>query len=265
MVMTNFLQKRKSVRNFKDEKVNLATLDSIKAYMQEITVEDATTDFVLYENGSIIAQGLEGKAGYNGVMIPAPHYIALTMRDKTDEQNILCGGYYLEKLNTKIVDLDLDTCWITVDEVDDATMRGIFGEAGVCIDYLIAFGYGQKKKLFDPEQSSSRLPLGEIVFRNELNTPVSMEELENFGLAEVFASVRFAPSHKNLQPWRFVMKDSCVEAYMVKTEENSRSFVDMGVAMFYFEEMLKTVGRYGKWEIAIEDKGEFFKVGTFML
>lgn len=265
MVMTNFLQKRKSVRNFKEEKVNPGLLDSIRSFMQEITVEDPTTDFVLYENGSIIANGLEGKAGYSGVMIHAPHYIALTMKNKTDSLNILNGGYYLEKLNTKIVDLDLDTCWITVDKVDDDTMRGIFGEAGIAIDYLIAFGYGQKKKLFDPEESSSRLPLGEIAFRNELGQPVDMEDLENFGLVEVFSSIRFAPSHKNMQPWRFVLKDSCVDAYMTKSEEDSRSLVDMGVALFYFEEMFKTVGHYGKWDISLNDCGKFLKVGTFKM
>ena len=163
MLMTNFLQKRKSVRNFKKDTVPRDSLENIKLLMDELDQEEGEINFSLYENGKIVAEGLRGKAGYSGVMIEAPHYIAL---DITNDKplNILKGGYCLEKLNTKIVDLDLDTCWITVDDVDAETKKAIFGENGIGIDYLIAIGYGQKKKLFDPEVTSSRLNVDEIVF-----------------------------------------------------------------------------------------------------
>ena len=264
MLMTNFLQKRKSVRNFKKDTVPRDSLENIKLLMDELDQEEGEINFSLYENGKIVAEGLRGKAGYSGVMIEAPHYIAL---DITNDKplNILKGGYCLEKLNTKIVDLDLDTCWITVDDVDAETKKAIFGENGVGIDYLIAIGYGQKKKLFDPEVTSSRLNVDEIVFADTLGNPISIETLENYGVFDVFSSVRYAPSHKNFQPWRFVLKGSEVHAYMVKSDEDSRSLIDMGVILFYMEEMLKIMGIEKKWTIDLKDDGKYYYIGSFTL
>ena len=262
--MTNFLQKRKSVRNFKTDTVPRDALENIKLLMDEMGTNESGISFSLYENGKIVAEGLRGKAGYTGVMIEAPHYIALDI-DGDKPLNILKGGYCLEKLNTKIVDLDIDTCWITVDSVDADTKRAIFGENGTGIDYLIALGYGQKKKLFDPEVTSSRLSVEEIVFADTIGNPISIETLENYGVFDVFSSVRYAPSHKNFQPWRFVLKGAEVDAYMVKSDEDNRSLIDMGVILFYMEEMLKTIGINKKWTIDLKDEGKYYYIGSFTL
>lgn len=263
MLMTNFLQKRKSVRNFKNDTVPRDALENIKLLMNEIKTEESGISFSLYENGKIVAEGLKGKAGYAGVMIEAPHYIALDI-DNKKPLNLLIGGYCLEKLNTKIVDLDIDTCWITVDNVDVNTKKSIFGEKGTGIDYLIAFGYGEKKKLFDPEVTSSRLSVEEIVFAEKIGQPISIETLENYGVFDVFSSIRYAPSHKNFQPWRFVLKGTKVEAYMVKSDEDNRSLIDMGVILFYMEEMLKTIGINKKWTIDLKDADNYY-IGSFTL
>lgn len=264
MLMTNFLQKRKSVRNFKNDTVPRDALENIKLLMNEMKTEESGISFSLYENGKIVAEGLKGKAGYAGVMIEAPHYIALDI-DAKKPLNLLKGGYCLEKLNTKIVDLDIDTCWITVDNVDVDTKKSIFGENGTGIDYLIAIGYGQKKKLFDPEVTSSRLNVEEIVFSEKIGQPISIETLENYGVFDVFSSVRYAPSHKNFQPWRFVLKGTKVEAYMVKSEEDNRSLIDMGVILFYMEEMLKTIGINKKWTIDLKDAGNYYYIGSYTI
>ena len=264
MLMTNFLQKRKSVRNFKTDTVPRDALENIKLLMDEMGTNESGISFSLYENGKIVAEGLRGKAGYAGVMIEAPHYIALDI-DGDKPLNILKGGYCLEKLNTKIVDLDIDTCWITVDSVDADTKRAIFGENGTGIDYLIALGYGQKKKLFDPEVTSSRLNVEEIVFADTIGNPISIETLENYGVFDVFSSVRYAPSHKNFQPWRFVLKGAEVDAYMVKSDEDNRSLIDMGVILFYMEEMLKTIGINKKWTIDLKDADKYYYIGSFTL
>lgn len=261
MVMTNFLQKRKSVRDFKKKEVSRFNIETIKSYIEQISKETENVDFKFYENGSIIYKGLKGKAGYSGVMIEAPSYVAIVQKDRSKE-SYLKAGYYLEKLNTKIVNLDLDSCWITVDKVDEETKKTLFGEEGPKVDYLIAFGNGVGKKLFTPETTSDRYSRDEIVFKEELGNKVSEEELENTGLLEIFSSVRYAPSHKNFQPWRFVLKDHHVYVYMQKSDEDSRSLVDIGVVMFYFEEMAKTIGRYGEWTILLND-GEYLEVASF--
>lgn len=262
MLMTNFLQKRKSVRNFTENVVPKDILENIKLLMAEIDESESDVKFTFYENGKIISDGLDGKAGYDGVMIKSPHYIALEIKDN-NAINLLKGGFYLEKLNTKIVDLDVDTCWITVDQVDADTKKTIFGQGGEGIDFLIGLGYGVKKKLFDPEVTSPRLKVEDIIFKDNIGIPISIEELENYGIFDVFSSVRYAPSHKNLQPWRFVLEAHTVKAFMVKTVEDSRSFVDMGVVLFYVQEMMKSININNKWEVEIKEDGDYYYIGSF--
>lgn len=262
MLMTNFLQKRKSVRNFKNDVVPKDKLENIKLLMDEIGKSESDIKFSFYENGSIIADGLKGKAGYDGVMIKAPHYIALEIRED-NAMNALKCGYFLEKLNTKIVNLDIDTCWITVDQVDLETKRSVFGKDGENINFLIGLGYGAKKKLFDPEVTSPRLKVDEIMFKDKIGLPISIEELENYGIFDIFSSVRYAPSHKNFQPWRFVLEGNKIHAYMRKSSEDSRSLVDMGVVLFYVEEMMKSININNKWDIDLKEEDDYYYIGSY--
>ncbi len=264
MLLTNFLQKRKSVRDFEVNTVPKSKLSLIKEKAQETMENEKDLSFVIFENGKIIADSLKGKAGYCGVMINAPHYIGLKLKDRSSEVR-LKEGYFLEKLNTIVVNEDLDTCWITVDQVDEASAKATFGEGGENIDYLIGFGYAAGKKLFDPDNASPRKAVNEIVFEGDFTKPASMETLEQRGLFDIFTSIRFVPNHKNSQPWRFVIKDAYVYLYMVKGLEDSRSLVDCGVIQMYFEEMAKYMGVSGKWENILEDKGEYFEVAKFKM
>lgn len=264
MVMTNFLQKRKSVRDFKKKAVSESSIASIKMFIEEVEKETSSVSFKLFENGNIIYDGLKGKAGYSGVMIESPSYVAVIEKSEGIRSKIY-EGYYLEKLNTKIVNLDLDSCWITLDNVDDDTKKKLFGTDGAKINYLVAFGYGVGKKLFTPEVISDRLATEEIVFKDIIGNKIEDEEIVNLGLEDIFSSVRYAPSHKNLQPWRFVVKSPEIILYMKKTDEDSRSLVDIGVVMFYFEEMAKTVGRYGKWTLILKDSDEYLEVAKFTM
>lgn len=262
MLMTNFLEKRKSIRNFQDKSLSKDELDKIKEILNNFKSEKEFCKVNFFENGKIISKGLAGKAGYAGVMIEAPHYIALDFNGN-DNLSILEGGYLLESINTAVTNLNIDTCWITVDYVDSDLKKSLFGEEFEELDYLIAVGHGKKKKFFDPEVTSARKALDEIVFKNNIGENISIEELENYGLFDVFSSIRYAPSHKNLQPWRFVLKDNTISAFMKKSDEDMRSLVDMGVIAFYLKEMCKDSGIKGNWKFEISDAGDYYKIGDF--
>lgn len=264
MVMTSFLQKRRSVREFKDDAIPSQFMTTIKSYISKINDEKEDVNYEIYEDGLKIYNGLIGKAGYGGVMIKAPHYVAF-IAENDDRETLLDVGYYLEKLNTQITNLNLATCWITVDEVDSEVRSELFGESGDKVKYIVAFGYPVGKKPLVPEAFSSRLEVQEIVFSKEVGQKVSIDELYSRGLFNIFSSVRFAPSYKNLQPWRFVIRDEYVYLYMVKSENDNHALVDIGVVMFYFEEMAKSIGMYGKWELSLKDEENYLEIGKFKM
>ncbi|MDO5037631.1 MAG: nitroreductase family protein [Tissierellia bacterium] len=247
MIITSFLQKRRTVRDFKDQDLKKEDLAQVLKAIEDLNKEEEGLDFILFENGQLIYEGLKGKAGYNGVMIQAPHYIALkNAKEGNDFQ--LTTGYYLEKINTQLVNMDLGTCWITLDSVDDQTKGQLFGDKGQDIDYIIGLGYAKKQVLFDAQSVTPRHPVDEIVYKDEFGQAVDLVDLENLGLDDVFGSIRFAPSHKNSQPWRFLLEDGKVTIYMVDNAEKEKNLVDMGVIMYYFEELAKTKGVHNTWE-----------------
>ncbi|WP_311561604.1 nitroreductase family protein [Peptoniphilus duerdenii] len=260
MLLTNFLEKRKSVRNFTDKSADSTTLDKVKSIIKNSEEEN----YILFENGKIIAKGLEGKAGYNNTMIVAPHYIGLSLKGSTDEDR-LKTGYYLEKINTELIRLGLSTCWITVDNVDDATSKSVFGEEGAHISYLIAFGYPKARKLFDPKTQSERKPVSEIVFVEDFNHPATAEDLEQYGILNIMSTIRYAPNYMNLQPWRFLIKESAMELFMEEKYDKTKTLVDCGVIMYYFEELMKAMGRKSTWNIKLEEAEGMLKIATFTM
>ena len=268
MVMTNFLQERKSVRDFKNKDLTAKDLEQIRNIVDRANTnyKACGISFNFYQNGQLIYDRLDGKAGYAGVMIKAPHYVAMTVASK-EEKDQVRTGYVLEQINTELVNLDLGTCWITVDKVEEAAKQAAFGSEGKSIDYIIAIGYPKGKKLFEPEKHSARLEVREFVFQDDCKTPADPDVLDQLGLFDVFSSVRYAPSHKNAQPWRFVVEDNQVKLYMVMGKEDSRSLVDCGVMMFYFQEMMKTLGIKKDWEMVEkpEVKGNYLYLGSYSL
>ncbi len=267
MVLIDFLQKRRSVRKFKKDLVSKEELERIKGYCNTIEEDFEGLKFFLMENGELVSKALKGKAGYAGVTIEAPHYLGVAVENE-DRRSMLKMGYVIESLNTVIIEMGLDTCWLTVAQVDEATMKSVFGKSGSKIKYLIAFGYREGKKLFEENSVSFRYPISEVVFRDKIGEPVTLEYLEDRALLEILSSIRYAPSHKNLQPWRFVVEETDVVLYMVKyedEEENKASLVDMGIVMMYFEEMVKNLNVSNKWEIIFEEEGDYIKIGKFLV
>lgn len=268
MVMTNFLQERKSVRDFKKEGLTAKDLERVQNIIDRgnTNAKAAGISFNFYQNGQVVFDRLDGKAGYAGVMIKAPHYVAMTIEGKEKKDQIKTG-YTLEQINTDLVNLDLGTCWITVDNVDQRVKQEAFGEDGKDIDYVIAIGYPKGKKLFEPEKHSARMEVREFVFGQDFSSPADPELLDQLGLFDVFSSVRYAPSHKNAQPWRFLVHDNHVKLYMVTGKEDSRSLVDCGVMMFYFQEMMKTLGVQKEWVLGDEFSLEnnYLYIGSYSL
>lgn len=248
--MANFLKSRKSVREFKKKKIDLSTLEQISLSFKELEQEDEMKNvrFKLYENGEIIYNGLKGIGGYAGVMIESPHYIAIELKDESDE-TIIYSAYYTEKLISKLNNMGISSCWVSIVDVNESTKRLVFGEHFGTVNYLLAIGYSKPKNPFIQEPFSERYGVEEIVFDKEIGNPVSMEELEVKGQGDLFFYVRFAPSTKNLQPWRFIVHGTSVKLLIVHSEGEEPILADAGIIMYYFEALANTQGIKNKWKM----------------
>lgn len=284
MLMANFLRNRKSSREFRNKKIKDNILTDIQKSIDATVSEasDINIGFTLYKDGNRIAEELEGIGGYAGVMVKSPHYIGIEFKDKQDKTEIY-GAYYTEKLLSRINEMGVEACWLTMNHVEVEKRVQVFGENGGQIDYVLAIGYPPLKNPFEilsekitgneggdtylnamgkPEvkketarfasTSGSRLGIERIVFKGEVENPTTVDELEDMGLYELFYYIRFAPSNRNLQPWRFVVERNKVKLLMAYMDEIGYSLVDAGVIMYYFEVMIKTghyMGSNNNWKL----------------
>ena len=250
MIMGNFLRNRKSIRDFKSKKVEFEKLEEIRQDLKVFHNELGDDDFALrlYENGDMLIQSLTGKAGYAGVMIDAPHYIALDFLNDFDS-SLIYGAYNMEKIITTLNEKGLSTCWISLDNLDDNFKKEVFGESTNNIEYLLAFGYQKPQPPYSVEPFSVKLGIEDFVFSDKIEKEIDTDKLDSMGLMDLFYYIRFAPSTKNLQPWRFILKDTTIELLLAYEEWNKHLFVDAGVIMYYFEQMNKSLGISNKWQL----------------
>lgn len=260
MIMSNFLRDRKSVREFKKKKVDVKTLDNIQEKIQELKDEmkDSNVDFKLYEKGEILYSTFENKGGYAGVMIESPHYIVLDFKNR-EKETLTRGAYYMEKLISDINNIGLNTCWITVPDIDEKSRRDIFGQEIGDVDYLLGLGYEKLRNPFETEPFSERISVEKLVYDGEIGRFSEVEDLENKGLMDIFYYIRYAPSHKNLQPWRFLLVGSSVNMLLEYKEWDEGLLVDAGIIMYYFHELAQSQGMSNEWRLM--DKMEEVEIG----
>lgn len=250
MIMANFLKSRKSVREFKRNKIDSDILEELNLNLKEFENEDGTGNikFRLYENGKLLFDGFKGIGGYSGVMIESPHYIVLELKND-NEKTIIDGAYYTEKLITKLNEMGISTCWVSILGVDENIKKDILGDDIKSVNHLLAIGYEKPKNPFVPDPFSERIGVEDLVFDKGLNRSVNMEDLETRGLGDLFFYVRFAPSTKNMQPWRFILDGPIVKLLLAYKDGEKPLLEDAGIMMYYFEALANTQGIKNKWKL----------------
>lgn len=257
MLMANFLRNRKSTREFKNKNLSEDLIRDVEKNINTIReASEGNYDFKLYENGDLLYSRLEGLGGYSGVMIKSPHYIVLEFKDESRE-TLLYGAYTMEKLISNLNQSGIATCWISLRDVDDNTKKNIFGESFKKVDYLLALGYAKPKNPFFSDTFSDRIGVDEMVFKDAIGKKIDPSELEHDGLLDIFYYLRFAPSTKNLQPWRFIVDDNQLVLYAKYQEWDDSIYVDLGIVMYYFEALGKTQGINNSWELVQGEEEEY--------
>ncbi len=265
------VEERKSVRDYKKTTVPENIIEEILQFSEEADKLIPGIDTqLLAKNKSHVYLQLQETAGYQGLMIEAPHYLILLSQNR--EYYIENAGYLGEKISLKALDLGVNTCWITFSNSDKIKKR-LFLNTDKEIVAIIALGYDANKTTVINTDSvgdnysksklkivknnvSTRQEIEDLVYIKEWGHNATYEELENRGLLEALNYARLAPSTMNRQPWRFILDNEKV-VLTIRNDENIREYdekIDTGISMLYFESLAGQTLTKVKWVLDAPDK-----------
>lgn len=246
------IQSRKSFREYADKKVSNAQLKAIRTYYRNNVrrlIPEIKTQLYLF--GTEARSALEGAAGYNQFLIGAPQYMVL-LSEKHD-QAYLNAGYVMEDLILKLVDLNMDSCWLTF--ADSEQVKQALGiESDLDVAAIAAFGYGRKavkrphvnirsmseiditakRQFMEPERSIREL--------TSLNTWGNTYELDQYigffddMLWEALYAASLSPSYLNRQAYGFLLHDGGI-SLISKPDEYTPEIdrdLSLGIVILHF-------------------------------
>lgn len=251
MLTTNFLKTRTSTRDYKDKNLDENTtkkiFEIVEAEAEKLGKEDLS--FLVNTDGESVYKSLEGVAGYRGIMIKAPAYIALNTLNN-NPASIVKGAYGMEEIITRLNELGLGSCWITVSDVETTVKQSAFNFTDGDVNLLLAVGYPLNDEVRQ-QRYDDRKPTEDLVFLGDFDTQATDEDLEQRGLNDIFDYAKFAPSTHNEQPWRFVIVDDEINLY-IEDFKGDVNLIDAGIIMYYIDELGKSLAMASGWDVKPE-------------
>lgn len=276
MKMLKVLEKRKTIRTYEDTPLTDESLDRIQWLLKDLpnVGQSDTLSFEILKNGFEVYDKLNGTIGYNGIMIKAPHYIIITCEGTLKEYQHI--GYLGEWIALNFAQMDIGTCWLEagpksgqVKELLGLTDTGIvaaliaFGEPNEdkklsriydqsvsgSASALTQMGYPYIDASVKDENYSYRKSVVEIVDLKTFGNEITLAELSQRGLDEIFWYMRLAPSWGNLQPWKFILDGDQI-VLTIEINPNlapSIQRIDAGIGMLYLEIATHDKGFDGHW------------------
>ena len=253
MQYSALIENRKSVREFTDKQVAFEDLEKIREFYNRSVrrlIPEIGTELYLF--GTSTRAALEGAAGYHQFLVGAPQYLVLM-----SESHALAhinAGFLMEDMVLKLVDLGLDSCWITFTDSEDVkNSLGI--ESSMEVAAVIAFGYGKKttRRLRLNMRSMSNV---DIVAKHRYMEPkrsvYDMAYLDTWGqggrrlqehvgfyedmLWEALYAASLSPSYLNRQAYGFLLHEGNVtlirrpDAYTTKIDGD----LSLGIGLLHF-------------------------------
>jgi hypothetical protein len=206
---------RKSIRHFKNEKLEWNIISDILEYANKLPmlIEGITVEFKLVSN-------IEAKQGFGSPFsTKAPYYLCISSEEKEDY--LLNAGYLMEQMNLYITSKDLGASFVV-----SGPGHGL--KSTMKYTYVTALAFGKtSSELYRDSSKANRLPENELIVYKEEVTP---------DIKQVLAAARLAPSTYNSQPWRFVVNKKRIHVFAKKNLLLARALdnnkmIDMGIMM----------------------------------
>ncbi|MGL5440599.1 MAG: nitroreductase family protein [Filifactoraceae bacterium] len=259
----NIFENLKTVRDFKKTKIKPEIIESLKEYGDKLALPKEGNFKVVSFDGETGYAALNGKIGYFGKLIEAPLYIAVV----GDENNtLLDSGYFTEAIRLKIQDMNLGSCWISVEDSSPVEEFIGFGKVFTVIAVGEIYNGIFKKDIY---RKSDRNAVSDIVYNEKWGNEITWEDLNSKGLDEVFYFARLAPSWGNQQPWKFIIENSKI--YLLVKKDSDKSFeLESGIISFFLEKAFIAVGitviaDYGICDKNLEQPSNYYICSVFSM
>lgn len=266
------IQKRQSIRSFRDKAVKKEQMDEVKRYfdeMEKLKPEIPVSVLLCAEHAG---ERLEGVVGYRGNAFFVPLYIVLLSEEKDGcYEN---AGYISEALSLKLTDMGLDSCWLTVEQ-GDMVKKALLLDTELSVVSVLACGYGKPERdtlridimtpadvKFEAREGhiAPKISQGEMVYEERFGVTPTWEEGQfDPVLDKALYAATLAPSFLNRQTYRYLLKGKrvvlCEKAEAQVSEADRR--LGLGATMYNFYITYSTYNLSAcQWEVGEEREAE---------
>ncbi len=252
----SIIKNKHSVRNFNGKEISHASLQELKTKIAALHgLSDNIETEIVFKNNNALYQELSGYAGYNGVMVNAPHYIVLLSEKK--EFYLENSGYLGEAICLTAFDMGIDSCWITFKSSDTVkerlnlrTSKEVSGLLALGYHKKVLPGFSGKVKTggnysnadirLKREISDSDVAIEDIVYIDTWGNTTTTGDLKARGIYDAVLSAALSPSTLNRQPWRFIIdrEKIILTVRQEKTVNPYEEAIDAGIVMLYFQSVI---------------------------
>jgi len=200
---------RKSIRNFKMEKLSKNELDKIMEFLDQAKVIDKDINFEVKIVNSDDVKSL--------ISIKGPHYLQFFSEEKGDY--LLNAGFILQQLDLFLAANNIGACWFGLAK----PKKEIISQSDYEYVITLVFGKPSEKNKRNSIEDFDRKKLSEIKEGDKYN--------------DLLEAARLAPSATNGQPWYFKTEEGKIHLYQDNPSFLKKIFykkmngIDMGIAL----------------------------------
>ena len=197
---------RKSVRSYRMEAISSPLLESIKNYHREVQglFGKIETEISIVDNH----KGRQKILGIFGVW--APFYLLIYSED--GEKAAMNAGYVMQQTALHIYSKGMGSCFVNPAGVKKSLQQ----KNGKKLYAIIAFGIS-KNNYTRKASEAKRLSISKLCI---------YKEKPRLWMKQLLEAARMAPSSLNSQPWRFVVYDNRIHAFVKKKRTEQRKLLD---------------------------------------
>lgn len=235
---SELIEKRKSIRIYKETSVEKEKIDEIKNFIKSI--ETPFDKYFRIELFDLQEEIVGEDFGSYGMIKGAKLYIGIAVKKEPFAYENL--GFVFEKLILFVTSLGLGTCWFGGNLKGSSFEKAMNLQKEELFPIMTPIGYGMDAYTLTEKivkfaiGSNKRKDFAKLFFEDNFKKSLKMDK-EN-PIVEALEMLRLAPSAINLQPWRVLKMNNTYHFYVVNPKKKDDNFyiqrIDMGIGLAHF-------------------------------